>query len=63
MAKQKQSSVKGANRLTQALAVAGLLALPVLASQVGDLCVDVVGGRAMYAASTDYALAMQKKWH
>lgn len=62
MAKQKQSSVKGANRLTQALAFAGLLALPVLAQAKSVICVwDVVGKTGdVYAASTDYALAMQK---
>ena len=65
LSKKKQSSVKGANRLTQALAFAGLLALPVLAQAKSVICVwDVVGKTGdVYAASTDYALAMQKEWH
>ncbi|HET8869108.1 MAG TPA: putative solute-binding protein [Aquabacterium sp.] len=63
MAHQKQAPASGASHLIQALTVAAALAVPALAQAKAVICVwDVVGKTGdVYAASTDYALAMQKQ--
>ncbi|HET6788502.1 MAG TPA: hypothetical protein VFH49_11105, partial [Aquabacterium sp.] len=66
MAIAKQSPMKGAKHLIQAVAlvgVVGALCAPALSQAKSVICVwDVVGKTGdVYAASTDYALAMQKQ--
>ena len=62
MAQAKKSPMKGAAQLIAAVVTAGALAAPSLGHAKSVMCVwDVVGKTGdVYAAATDYALAMQK---
>lgn len=62
MAQAKQSPMKGAAQLIAAVAAAGAMIAPAVGHAKSVMCVwDVVGKTGdVYAASTDYALAMQK---
>ena len=62
MAQAKQSPMKGAAQLIAAVAAAGAMIAPAVGHAKSVMCVwDVVGKTGdVYAAATDYALAMQK---